>query len=253
MDTYFSEVLSMHFWFLNVIVPPICYDVWRPSKWYGRCCHGTWDGIFCVSKNRLEMLDFTGHPMFLWLGFLFLASRLILKKSQTCILQYTYRLQVSVLMILIVKCLIYCFGICWWIMWVINLQKFIVIWWVNYEFFADIVNWWWILLWIPELHVTFYKNICEMLEHLWCTDHLSWSRNRTNNLKRWILYGPKLICMIRRPPGKINVEPGAMMVSKFRISSFLGVGFWVNHIKFRGCACQYLMSLCACLNSRISA
>lgn len=95
----------MHFWFLNVIVPPICYDVWRPSKWYGRCCHGTWDGIFCVSKNRLEMPEFTGNPMFFWLGFLFLASRLILKKSQTCILQHTYRLQVSVLMILVVICL----------------------------------------------------------------------------------------------------------------------------------------------------
>ena len=148
---------------------------------------------------------------------------------------------------------IYCFGICWWIIWVINLRKFIVTWWVNYEFFADIVNWWWILLWIPELHVTFYQTICNMLEHLWCNDHLSRSRNRTNNVRRWIIYGPKLICMIRRPPRKVNIEAEAMMVSKFRISSFLGVGFRANHVKFRGCACQYLMSLCAWLNSRISA
>ena len=63
----------MHFWFLNVIVPPICYDVWRPSKWYGRCCHGTWDGIFCVSKNRLEMLEFTGNPMLFLVGVLVLS------------------------------------------------------------------------------------------------------------------------------------------------------------------------------------
>lgn len=47
-----------------------------------------------------------------WLGFLFLASRLILKKSQTCILQYTCRLQVSVLMILVVICLTSIVSVC---------------------------------------------------------------------------------------------------------------------------------------------
>ena len=91
----------MHFWFLNVIVPPICYDVWRPSKWYGRCCHGNWAtgmGSFCL-KESCGNVGFCRKSYVFFGGGRFLTLRLKLKNIY-CSITIDYKYPVSIFMIL---------------------------------------------------------------------------------------------------------------------------------------------------------